>query len=1480
MSDGEQAAAASVTHEASNEGDTAGAAAETDGTLKLEWDAREGKRRPKEHEEVGSEREQGKKEGGAAREQQQQVGGKGVVGEKGAEGEEEEVAGREEGEEDEKEEAEAEVAEEAEEAEGDAVVWQAAVTESLGLGELPLKDADIKAYVRKWGYDALVRCRCVSFLFEATQGEHIYGTPEDKEKNVTPCDHEVAIKLRAEAGAANERDGSATLSTLGSTSTLDVEPTRRARQRDIRDMVDDTARARLDHLWAAAVADNDWAFHTSRSPAVQNFVDAAVAFGKQYTLPSPFRVSGVLLQKLVADTADIVRPLKESWKTTGCTLSVDGWTCMKSRGLVCVMAHNDTAPVIVKTVDSKTAKKAGEYLAGLIQRAICDVGDSNVVQVVMDNASNNRRAADILRDGFPATFFNNCAAHVLDLMLHDIGKVRAVRRVLNQVHRVVMIVKGSASAVVLFEELFSTLSLVRPGATRFGTQVIMLTRFLEVKKALKEMVISEEWESVAVARSEEGRAVRLLLLDEVFWDCATAVLRLMTPVYEVLRVVDTRALVMGQIYGLMLDATVKTNIAAEAAAKMMLKRTALLPAKDKPAFLAAIKAIIARRWDVQLHNPLHAMGWLLNPRNQYGREVKNDPEVRRGAEAVIQARGGDVAQRTLLLAQLTRFHLGEGLIGSDDARWAAQVLVASGRLTEAEWWLMYGGELQALMGMAVTVLSQPVTSSEVERYWSAIARVQRRDRNRLSAKKMMDVTEVAFARRARDAFDNKSREREKLYADLANGTLKQGSAVEPAAAEEEEVGDDDEEEGEGNEQLCTIDWDLFGNIGKRKKKVPKAAKRQRGGKAKKPTKGKRKATSVGGEEGEEEEAADSSGGEEEEDVPTKARNGSDPWDISDGFLTFAGHQSLAEARAAVEAAAPDAPVPLQPWQQCVDLLSSLDTPRVSAMAQAVYERRRDTGAAGGPADDWAQAQLQYVQQLVAASAEGSADIPLAVSEVVFHKAAAAARVQIEHHKSLAEAAMDAAGAARRAATVTEERSDALEAQIAELELLVSQLSSENEAGSGEVQAAMARVRELEEFIRQGREREARAAEAAQAAKERLAFVTRQCEILKSKVDAEKQEVAAVRERVGLLTGQLRDAVQREEAARKAAGEMAENMTRLVNTLRNEVAELKAEVAAGEARERELEAALEDGARQLRAALEAEAVVGALRADAERAEQELEGMAGRAGDLLTQVEQGRQVAEQLEAQVAEGQQLAARLADEVDRAKKAVGEGEKKQAELARDVDTLRATLARIQADDQQLAQEAQRLAQESSLLKKVLVGVVSDWSGVAGDGTADKRGEEATFRLLSADRVVLPVAEEVAMHMDPVRQAISCDRESAAAPPRGDADMNDKLVDATSQGVAKAIQFCEHQVEVEKTGVSETTSNEDGNLAGYGSGGMDGGAGSEEWEEDFMAKVDGDALMEIFKAAKALGIEPLVNLTCRRVQHMMDELAPLEQEQV
>ncbi|CAI5457456.1 unnamed protein product [Closterium sp. Yama58-4] len=630
------------------------------------------------------------------------------------------------------------------------------------------------------------------------------------------CKSDYAKQLRATSDQERSTTGNATGgSNRASTSMVEAPPVRRSRQRDIRDMTDQVAHNRLDYLWAAAVAENDLAFNVSKSKSMQAFVDAAIMYAKPYTLPTPYKVSGPLLDKLKADSEDLLRPLKDSWKTSGCSLSVDGWTDIKSRGFVCVIAQNDTAPVIVDIVDSKTAKKTGDYLATLIQGAITTVGPKHVVQVVMDNASNNKNAASKLSADYPHIFFTNCAAHCLDLMLHDIGKIPAVKLVLSQVHQVVMMIKGSASAVVLFRELFTKLSLVRPGATRFGTQVIMLGRFLEVKRTLRAMVISEEWEDAAVAKTEEGMEVRKLLLDDVFWDRGTAVHRLMTPIYEVLRAVDTRAQVMGQLYGLMLEATVKTNAAAETAAAHFIKRTGLLLPKDKSSFLTSIKAIIARRWDAQLHNPLHAIGWLLNPRNQYIGEVRNDKEIRKGVDEVIRARGGDVQQRITLAAQVAQFHRGEGRLGSDDARWAATTLVEAGRMTEAEWWFLFGGEVQQLQDLAVTSLSQPVTSSKVERYWSALARVQRRDRNRLTAKKMTDVTFVAFTRRARDAFDRKAALRSKLYQDLGNGTLREGAAIPVEAEVEVEEGDAEEEA--PVEEECTIDWSEFGSIGKKRK---------------------------------------------------------------------------------------------------------------------------------------------------------------------------------------------------------------------------------------------------------------------------------------------------------------------------------------------------------------------------------------------------------------------------------------------------------------------------------------------------------------------------------------------------------------------------------------------------------------------------------------------------------------------------------------
>ncbi|CAI7850048.1 unnamed protein product [Closterium sp. NIES-53] len=188
---------------------------------------------------------------------------------------------------------------------------------------------------------------------------------------------------------------------------------------------------------------------------------------------------------------------------------------------------------------------------------------------------------------------------------------------------------------------------------------------------------------------------------------------------------------------------------------------------------------------------------------------------------------------------------------------------------------MFGGEVRALRDFAVTTLSQPVTSSEVERYWSALARVQRRDRNRLNATTMTDVAFVAFGRRARAAHDRKAELRAKLYEDLSNGTLNEGSTLTPTPEEEVEV--DAEEEGG---EPCTIDWDNFGSIGKRAKKRSRSDSNKKSSNTK--GSGSRKGKERIPDDTDEEESADSdcSGGDDE---PAKRKNtGTDPWDCSDG----------------------------------------------------------------------------------------------------------------------------------------------------------------------------------------------------------------------------------------------------------------------------------------------------------------------------------------------------------------------------------------------------------------------------------------------------------------------------------------------------------------------------------------------------------------------------------------------------------------------
>ncbi|XP_031395654.1 uncharacterized protein LOC116206953 [Punica granatum] len=79
--------------------------------------------------------------------------------------------------------------------------------------------------------------------------------------------------------------------------------------------------------------------------------------------------------------------------------------------------------VFLKSVDTSDASKTGEMLYKLFREVVLFVGQENVVHFVTDNAANYVVVGRLLEQEFRTIFWSPCAAHCINLILSDIGKL-------------------------------------------------------------------------------------------------------------------------------------------------------------------------------------------------------------------------------------------------------------------------------------------------------------------------------------------------------------------------------------------------------------------------------------------------------------------------------------------------------------------------------------------------------------------------------------------------------------------------------------------------------------------------------------------------------------------------------------------------------------------------------------------------------------------------------------------------------------------------------------------------------------------------------------------------------------------------------------------------------------------------------------------------------------------------------------------------
>ncbi|KAL3694823.1 hypothetical protein R1sor_008474 [Riccia sorocarpa] len=206
-------------------------------------------------------------------------------------------------------------------------------------------------------------------------------------------------------------------------------------------------------------------------------------------------------------------------------------------------------------VDGSNETKSVVWIAEHITKDIEERGPPNVLQFVADNASANILAGKLVRERYPHIIFGGCVAHRLDLLMEDIGKLPWVKEVINDCKKFIKFIKNHHMTNAMFLDFFSNgATLLKPAATKFATNVIMLDRAWTLSSSLRRMVISDRWVSWAndpqrpPQTRTDAREAKETILDERFWDKIHDIVMMMEKIFVLLRQVDSHKHFLGRVF--------------------------------------------------------------------------------------------------------------------------------------------------------------------------------------------------------------------------------------------------------------------------------------------------------------------------------------------------------------------------------------------------------------------------------------------------------------------------------------------------------------------------------------------------------------------------------------------------------------------------------------------------------------------------------------------------------------------------------------------------------------------------------------------------------------------------------------------------------------------------------------------------------------------------------------------------------------------
>ncbi|XP_028114909.1 uncharacterized protein LOC114312822 [Camellia sinensis] len=333
-------------------------------------------------------------------------------------------------------------------------------------------------------------------------------------------------------------------------------------------------------------------------------------------------------------------------------------------------------------------------------------------------------------------FWTPCAAHCIDLMLEDFEKEIQVHRVtIGKGKKIVAYIYSRTNLIHWMKEFTKDVELTRLAVTRFATSYLTLRRLHEQQGALFSLFTSNKWRNSRFAKSEKGKKIENIVLDNrYFWKGVSTCLKAAVALIKVVRLVDSdEHPAMGFIYEAM----------DRAKEEIQKNFNNIIRCYDP------IWAIIDRRWETQLHHPLHAAAYFLNPQLHYSPNFQADAEIKIGLYKCLEKMVPDTNERVKIDLQIDAFKNARGLFGIQNA------ILTRKKKSPGDWWDSFGDECPELKRFAIRVLSLTCSSSGCERNWSAFEMVHSKRRNRLHQKRMNDLVFVMYNLKLRQRHKNR-----------------------------------------------------------------------------------------------------------------------------------------------------------------------------------------------------------------------------------------------------------------------------------------------------------------------------------------------------------------------------------------------------------------------------------------------------------------------------------------------------------------------------------------------------------------------------------------------------------------------------------------------------------------------------------------------------------------------------------------------------